>query len=112
MSQVNFVDAFIKLIGFYGFRISEELVNRIITNGKIKLTSKIQPLIGIHFYENCYCLLLQSSNRSGWSHHCSAYGSNVYLNNEFRSKMDSSGKVNSRADAKYQIAGIFINFQV
>eukprot|EP01084_Bolivina_argentea_P063362 115717_1 len=105
MSQVNLVELFIKIIGFYGFRISKELVNKIIDASKINKQSNkhlinVKPVIGIHFDEKC-CLnndqiikyyVSYMSNRTGWSHYCVAHKSSIYLNNEFGSKIRTSKK--------------------
>eukprot|EP01084_Bolivina_argentea_P317966 551337_1 len=123
MSQIDFVELFIKIIEFYGFTISPELVNNIVAKSQIKHSAKhIKPIIGIHFHGKCcvnndqitkHCAPQYSSNLYGWTHHCQAYESkSIYLNNEFKSKACGTGTLKSTDHEKCKICGIFINFQI
>ncbi len=112
MSKVNFVELFIQIIGFYGFKISQQVVNEIVSKSKIKEKNKnsikVKPFIGIHFAEKCcldkgqiinyYVPYNCNANKPGWSDYCSESKSNVYLNKNFENKR--------------QICGIFVNFEV
>eukprot|EP01084_Bolivina_argentea_P317967 551338_1 len=125
MSKPDLVQAFIKIISFYGFKISKELVNEIISKGKIKdHIKKIKPVIGIHFHEHCcvkkgqiikHCTPNYSHKKYGWSHSCAAltkfHSKSVYLSDQFTSTSCGNGKLQSTDHAKSNICGIFINFQ-
>ncbi len=106
MSQSKWVKAFIDIIKFYGFDIKADIVNDIITKGKIiDNVKKIKPIIGLHFHEKCclkdgqlatYCTPQYKFNKYGWIHGCAAYHSkSIYLSNEFRNNACDQGELNS-----------------
>ncbi len=118
MSQINFVDTFIKIIDHYGFKISKNIVDDIIQKGKIKqfnkkINKKVKPIIGIHFHDKCclnnsqitrHCNPQYAWTQTGWTHGCKACNSKCsYMNNKFQSSLCIDGGTLNSSDSKKQM---------
>ncbi len=72
-------DAFIEIIGYYGFNISRQLVVDFQAAGQTKNDNNRKPVIGIHFRDGCclkdgqivkYATPQYTSRQTGWHHRC------------------------------------------